>query len=100
MHAVELLPVSSHYELTFLEEVTVRLALKCLHEEERCCPPLDAALPGIAPPRYDEIAKTRIKRLKALQSYVAQRIPVLSPFVVANTLKRAGMKLPRAAGRS
>ena len=96
VHAVELIPAAGHYELTFLEEIVVRLALKCLAEEERCCPPLDPSLPGVAPPRYDAIAENRIKRLKTVQRYVGERIYV-APHTVARTLARAGMKLPRAA---
>jgi hypothetical protein len=99
VHAVKLMPATVHYELTVLEQIIVRLALKCLDEEDRCCPPLHPLLPGVRPPRYNAIAGIRVKRLKAVQSYVANRVPILSPFVVAKALRRAGMKLPRAASQ-
>src|SRR3954468_23893662 len=99
VHAVELIPAAGHYELTFLEQVIVRLALKCLGEEDRCSAPLHGTLPGVAPLRYDAIATIRIRRLKRVQSYIADRIPVLSPYVVAKALAGAGMKLPRVASK-
>jgi hypothetical protein len=95
LHAIDLIPTIGHYELTFVEQIIVRLALKCLKVENQCCPPLHPELPGVNPPRYDEIAGVRVERLKSVQSYVASRIPFLSPFVVASALRRAGMKLPR-----
>jgi hypothetical protein len=95
LHAIELIPAPCHYELTVLEEMIVRLTLKCLQEEDRCCPAMHPLLPEVRPPRYDAIRGVRIARLKPVQNYVTERLPFASPSIVAKALARAGMKLPR-----
>jgi hypothetical protein len=96
LHAIELIPAPCHYDLTLLEDMIVRLALKFLQAEDRCCPPLHELLPDVRPPRYDAIAEIRIKRLKPLQSFINEHLHVVSASVIAKALARAGMKLPRA----
>jgi hypothetical protein len=97
LHLVDLIPTPFAREWSDDEEAIVEHALKFLEVDDRCYSPIhDALPPDVQMLRYDAVAKIRIRRLKPVQHYVWRQMPHVSASLIAATLRRAGMQLPRS----
>jgi hypothetical protein len=97
LHQVDLRATPFLRDLSETEEAIVEHALKFLGAEDQCYFPLhDSLPPDVQLLHYEEVAKIRIPSLKSLQYAIQKEIPGVSYTFIANTLKFAGMRFPRA----
>ena len=105
LHQIELIPAPAHYDFTPTEKEIVMAAIAFLQREglleHQCYRSVDEnLLPGVNFLDYAQVAKVRIKRLKpVVRSIMKLKLPDVTEAVIRASLKRAGMRFPRARAR-
>jgi hypothetical protein len=95
-------PFSRRISVTLTEEKIVMAAIAFLLREglleHQCGRAVDETLlPGVEVLDYAQVAKVQIKRLKPVVRFIMDRkLPDVTETFVVATLKRAGLRLPRA----
>ena len=95
---VDFIPTPAHYQLTPREEAIILAAVAHLKSLEECFPEVyKDSVPGLRRLRFDAIAKLRVESLKTVLHFVNERLrDHITLSVLAKTLARAGMQLPRS----
>ena len=97
LHQVDLIPAPCHYDFEATEHSIVHHAVRFLGVEDQCYRPMhEELLPNELRLDYHLVAQIRIDRLKPVQHYVMGHVPNVSMSFIAQTLRRAGMRLPRS----
>jgi hypothetical protein len=100
LHAIELIPAPAHYDFSLTERRIVQAALSFTDLGHQCYRALDEELlPGLKVLDYAEVAKVRIRSLKSVVRHVINLLPDVSDRQITETLKRAGVQLPRSRPR-
>ena len=102
IHAVELVPIKLHRELTETELRIVSHTIRLHGAEDRCCRAIyGELLPNIRGLDFSVLPTIQLRGLKEIETYITARMGV-GRDAIAKALARAGMRQPRSgryAGR-